>query len=624
MTPSDTPDEPVTGALVIKKRPMAKTPAQEAPTSPMVPPLEAGDGDFAPMPTDSAPTVVEGAEILPIEDRVEDDAITTPPLFVANPDLLEEPMPIDAVPEGHEGQGDLGEQIDNTPSAPHDGGSAPITTHLAQDDDIKQDDAQERFAQRFAEKREQRLQEGVEDVVAVKPEDVFNSPDDGYVDTSPAPAVIPAAAPSLSKGMALGEASQHLRAVQGDLDGFAQQITLGEFGANGAGDAGRVWRAIDAAPTDEAVDIWGEMMAISTGLWSKTHILPSIAFLEKASQDFTVPDVWKDRVHQSLQTAKDYKAALSAEEAYEAGRDAEAMEHANTISNQEEANAYRQDLDARSKRRALKTRIGLITAGVLVVGLIVMSIIAIMTRERITIVPPTPDFSAVGDALETVSEDLRDQREVRDQVPATTLNPLDAPTEPTTGVPALDSALTTPPVASETNTLTLPTTTPTTTDSVLPDLQTPADATLPTQQAPQPPAPVLETPITPAPVTPNPGASTPVDTGTFAPVQVPPAQTTPPQTTPSQPAQQPQAAAPIADAGMINSCILGYAVMAEAETLAQGQGPDVQQRLLAFDATIQSACTSLNIPPSTIIRGMGTLDPTDVSEMAQSILATPR
>lgn len=604
MTPSDTPSVPEAGAPIVKKRPVGKpstetvlpaasqhtrddqaelsTPISEEHHEQVAPAAGTIEHDTAHTGEELPVLRAEDGTVIHTEERLEDTL--TPPLFIERPDLIDDPMPIDAIPDDT--------LVEEATSTSADG---VIDTTAMSD--------QERLAHRFAQVREQRLQEGVENVTPVTAEEVFASPEpDVGTQHNNIPVVtpvVPAPTPpvhTLSKTLAMGEATQHLRAVQGDLDGFAQQITLGEFGANGSGDAGRAWRAIAAAPQEEAVDIWGEMMAISTGLWAREHILPSIAFLERASQDFTIPPEWEGRVVQSLQTAKDYKAAMAAEDAYEAGRDEEAMEHAKTITNQAEAEDYRKDLSARSKRRALQLRIGFISAGVLILGLLVMSAIAIMTRDSIALAPPAPDVSGIQDALESMSEELRDQREIRDQVPGTTVDPTTPTPAPATGVPALDSALSTPPAATAT--------------PPVANTQTPTEAVLPPVPAPapeaQPQAPVASEPITPVEATPPAAPAT----GTFAPVQAPTAQTAAPTVE----------AAPSQDDGMISSCILGYAVMAEAEAMGQGQGPEVAQRLVSFAGTIEAACGPLNISPSTIVRGMATLDQATVTDMAQNIL----
>ena len=148
------------------------------------------------------------------------------------------------------------------------------------------------------------------------------------------------------------EATQHLRAVQGNLEGFAAQIAGGEFGPNGAGEAGRVWRTLaNITEPTQLVEAWGEIMATSTGLWGIGKLAEAIELVDAAARSFPLPDIWKERVEDSLKQAKDYQAAREAEEAFNDGRDDEALQHADRISNQTEAEHYRRILKQRLDRR---------------------------------------------------------------------------------------------------------------------------------------------------------------------------------------------------------------------------------------------------------------------------------
>lgn len=374
------------------------------------------------------------------------------------------------------------------------------------------------------------------------------------------------------------EAALHIRDAQTRLDSVAEQIKMGEYGSNGAGDAGRIWRAIRASSPEQSLDIWSELIALGTGLWNANHHDESIALISRSAADFGVPVELEQRVEDSLKSARDLRAALAAEAAFEAGKDEEAMERASEISEQAEGEQYRQSLQQRTKRRAKQRRIIFASAGVAIAGLLVASGIAITTMDRINVTPPTPDFSGVTNALETVSEDLRDQRTLRDQALASV--GLEAPQAPAPQAPIAPAQETTAPA------------------------DTPAAPTNTAPTSPSPQAPVA--PTTPAPV---------------APTAAPAGQTPPAAEDPATSTQAPAAAAQTSDTDLVSSCVLGYAVMNHAQALSAGQGAEVAARLAEFAGAVDVACTPLNIPNIDIVRGMGQIDPATIDNMAKNILA---
>lgn len=462
------------------------------------------------------------------------------------------------------------------------------------------------LAEKFAQSRERHSGEPFH---FPTPEEAFGTPHDENAEGTDANAITlpptqaPAATQATDRRPSLNEASQHLRAAQGNIEALALQIKNGEYGINGAGDAGRIWRAIQAAPAEEAVDIWGELIATGTALWSHSYSGESITLIERSVHDFGVPDIWKERVETSLKTAHDYRATLAAEEAFEAGRDEEAMERANEISEQLEGSEYRTTLSQRSKRRTKNRRLVFISAGVTIAGLIVASVIAITTMERIDLTPPAPDFSGVGASIEAVSDDLREQRELRDQAQAATTPAVDEPADTTS---PLEAALSQP---SGTNPTVLASTAP---------LDTPVTQT-PTPVAPQTPA-TAETTLpdtigttTPAPTQPE---ASPQSTAVPTEPQAAPQ----PTATPTEP-QATDTATTAPDAELTSSCVLGYAVMAQAQDAAQGRGPEVAQRLAEFSSAVDTACSPLNISATDMARGMATVDAKSVADMAENILS---
>jgi hypothetical protein len=470
-------------------------------------------------------------------------------------------------------------------------------------------------------------------------------------DGTTAAAAVPAPIPSTtmpSNASSLGqEATQHLRAAQGNLEGFAEQVARGEYGPNGAGEAGRIWRTLAALQDpNHLVDAWGEIMAMSTGLWSVGKLAEAIELVDASARSFPVPDVWKSRVDESLKAAKDYQAAREAENAFQDGRDDEALQYADKISNQSEAEHYRRVLKLRLDRRKKQRRAIFTIAGVAMIGLLVASGIAISTMGRISIAPPTPDFTGFGDALENVSNDLRQQRDVRDGttgVDGGPSQPTDTP-EATTQTPAQPDQAIPDPIQPESDQ-----TDPLGTDNGMPNLDQMLGGG---NDAPVVPNPTEQSQTDVAPAEP---AGTP--TGTNDPVgdilgtqqatgteanpdpTVAPQQPTTPQPDPIQP-QTPslpettsgdgdQAAANEAAMGDLRAnCILGYGGLSEAQKLVEGAKAGlsaadlqtVESRIGDFTRTLENACAKANLGTTELLRGVADIEPQQLRAIAESIL----
>jgi hypothetical protein len=444
---------------------------------------------------------------------------------------------------------------------------------------------------------------------------------------------------------ALGqEAIQHLRAAQGNLEGFAEQVARGEYGPNGAGDAGRIWRTLSALEdSSQLVDAWGEIMAMSTGLWSVGKLSEAIELVDASARSFTVPDVWRKRVDDSLKAAKDYQAAREAESAFQDGRDDDALQYAGKISDQSEAEHYRRILKLRLERRKKQRRAIFTIAGVAMLSLLIASGIAISTMGRISIAPPAPDFTGFGDALEQVSNDLREQRDARDGTTPTNGPNEDSNTAPvptgtadsggdtgatdsTNSMPDLDSLLggdregtPAPQEAAQTQTPTpapAPTETPTPADSASAILGPNADQGTQQEatQSQQTTEPADEPTVQPAPE--------PAGEPTPAPAPVPT------ESAGTNGAEQGTDQSTDQAGDLRANCILGYGGLSEAQKLVDGARAGLSQadlrtvdtRIMDFTKTLENACAKANIGTTELLRGVAEIEPQQLRAIAESIL----
>lgn len=428
----------------------------------------------------------------------------------------------------------------------------------------------------------------------------------------------------------VNEATLYLREAQHDLKKTAQQIEMGEFNEAGAGDAGRIYRSCLETPASGMGPVWSEIIALCAGLWEEGYEVAAVNLIEKSYQSFEIPDAWRTQVEGAMEAANDFKTARDAEFAFEQGDDTTALTLAKTIKD-DDGEIFQQQLNSRIKKRKRSRKIAVGVAGVAIVGLLTISGIGIMTAERLYRAAPAPSFEGIGGALESLSRDLRNQRDQRDQ--QVQVEPVETPVEPNTQVPVIED---TTPV---TDTIDTPNDTP---SSALEQIF---------DQPDQGPEPVVAPESTQNPVvTPSqetqgsvlpemPSGNTTGEASEFRPLQPQTQgqeqqpQTTPeavtPQTTQPQPevTQTPQEEPEVASVEQqIQDCILGYAVVAQAEQmLANGVFdaqtlPNVQARLTSFSSVLAEGCQRLNISPITIAGGIANLDQNRVREITNNLL----
>lgn len=446
-------------------------------------------------------------------------------------------------------------------------------------------------------------------------------------------------------GATMPEASVYLRAVHTNLDDFATELENGEFADNGAGQAGRIWRSMAAATDDAArMDIWGELLATATKLWENGKTDTAIALIAQARDAFGVPSTYAERVEDALRTARDFVATTAAEAAFTEGMDTQALVHAGAITDADRAAHYRADLQRRIEQRRKQRKAVFGVAAAAVVALIVASGIAIATMERIQIVPPTPDFSNIGDPLEQISTELRDSRAARDALQGIsgapgTIASTAADTGPNDGLsagvippsPGAAPADTSPTAPS--SALSDPNGDTTAAPDVFPPSTPNADgtpavpATDPTMGgAPTPPS--VDAPLD-APV-PNQNPATPgaaPNTGTTP----APADTAPAPQDPATTADGTASAGAPATDDLRGNCILGYTGLSEAQALVE-EGKDrlddsqlalANQRITDFTVTLERACSGLAITPAEVARGARELDAGIIQQAAESVLRGP-
>ena len=219
--------------------------------------------------------------------------------------------------------------------------------------------------------------------------------------------------PSPGTGGAHMSFREILQEAQGDLETTAREISTDQFSDDGIGAMGNLYRRVmDLTDPGHQEEAWSDLLQLSQKLWDSGELETSRKFLTDLQLRAHVPDIFVERIKDSIAYADDYMTYLKVREKFEAGEDDAARGLVSQISDANRSMMQDALEESIRDRRRSRRRVFMIAGGTgaLLAGLVGFALVFTSDFLRDPPLPQRPAFDMPGDlSLDLPETDSVDQ-----------------------------------------------------------------------------------------------------------------------------------------------------------------------------------------------------------------------